>query len=147
MSERSGPRRPWDNKVPSVRLRTGVPGLFLVFEDRLSDSPFVERVWRCHSERAGRFHSIAASNFEMVVTRLRGQVRLTLRGPETKVTSEDCPADGEWLAIRFKLGTFMPKLPMARLIDRNDVDLPGLSPRSFWLDSAAWEYPDFNNAE
>jgi len=121
--------------------------MFLVFEDRLSDSPFVERVWRCHSERAGRFHSIAASHFEMVVTRLRGQVRLTLRGPETKVTSEDCPADGEWLAIRFKLGTFMPKLPMARLIDRNDVDLPGLSLRSFWLDNAAWEYPDFDNAE
>ena len=29
--------------------------MFIIFEDRLSDSPFVERVWRCHSERAGTF--------------------------------------------------------------------------------------------
>jgi hypothetical protein len=27
--------------------------MFLIFDDRPSDSPFVERVWRCHSERAG----------------------------------------------------------------------------------------------
>jgi hypothetical protein len=72
---------------------------------------------------------------------------LTLRGPETKQTTADCPADGEWLAIRFKLGTFMPQLPMARLIDRQDVNLPGVSHRSFWLDNAEWEYPDFDNAE
>ena len=31
--------------------------MFIVFEDRTSDSPFVERVWRCHSERAGTFEA------------------------------------------------------------------------------------------
>ena len=79
--------------------------MFLIFEDRLSDSPFVERVWRCHSERAGTFLSMAASHWEMVVTRHRGKTFLTLRGPETKATTADCPAEGEWLGIRFKLGT------------------------------------------
>lgn len=34
----------------------------LIFdEDRASDSPFVERVWRSHSEAAGWFVSIAES--------------------------------------------------------------------------------------
>lgn len=121
--------------------------MFLVFEERLSDSPFVERVWRCHSERAGRFHSIASPHWEMAITRLRGRIYLTIRGPETKATIEDCPSDGEWLGIRFKLGTFMPKLPVHRLIDRQDVDLPSLSPRSFWLEGDAWEFPSFDNAE
>lgn len=121
--------------------------MFLVFEDRLSDSPFVERVWRCHSERAGRFHSIASPHWEMAITRLRGKIYLTIRGPETRVTMEDCPADGEWLGIRFKLGTFMPKLPVHRLIDRQDVDLPTLTPQSFWLEGDAWEFPSFDNAE
>ncbi|MGE3872048.1 MAG: helix-turn-helix domain-containing protein [Parvibaculaceae bacterium] len=121
--------------------------MFLVFEDRPSDSPFIERVWRCHSERAGTFHSIASPHWEMAVTRLRGRTCLTIRGPETKATTEDCPADGEWLGIRFKLGTFMPKLPVSRLIDRQDVDLPSLSPRSFWFEGDAWEYPAFENAE
>ena len=41
----------------------------IVFDDeRASDSPFVERVWRCHSERAGTFVSVASSHCEIVVT-------------------------------------------------------------------------------
>ncbi len=121
--------------------------MFLIFEDRPSDSPFVERVWRCHSERAGRFLSVASPHWEMVVTRLRGEVTFTIRGPETKVTEIDCPAEGEWLGVRFKLGTFMPQLPVANLLDRNDVTLPGAARRSFWLNNSAWEYPNFENAE
>lgn len=121
--------------------------MFLVFEDRPSDSPFIERVWRCHSESAGLFHSIASPHWEMAVTRHRGRTYLTIRGPETKATVADCPADGEWLGIRFKLGTFMPKLPVSRLIDRQDVDLPSLSRDSFWFEGAVWEYPSFENAE
>src|SRR5215813_11986735 len=130
-----------------ARPRTGGARLFLVFSDRPSDSPFVERVWRCHSERAGRFLSIASSHWEMVVTRHKGKTTMTVRGPETKATAIDCPADGEWLGIRFRLGTFMPQLPVANLLDRQDVNLPGVTGRSFWLNGSAWEYPDFENAE
>ena len=91
--------------------------------------------------------SVAASHFEIAVTRLQGRTVLTLRGPETKATTVDCPADGEWLGIRFKLGTFIPRVPPGQLLDRNDVTLPGASSRSFWLDGSAWEYPSFENAE
>jgi AraC-like DNA-binding protein len=121
-------------------------GTFLVFEDRASDSPFVERVWRCRSERAGRFLSVASSHWEMVVTRHRGTTTLTLRGPETRATEIDCPAEGEWLGIRFKLGAFMPKLPVGKLIDGQDVAL-GTSARRFRLEGRAWELPSFANAE
>lgn len=120
---------------------------FIVFEDRPSDSRFVERIWRCHSESAGTFHSIAACHWEMVVARHAGRTSLTVRGPETRATRADCPAQGEWLAIRFKLGTFMPRLRPGDLRDRNDVTLPEAGTRSFWLDGSAWEYPDFENAE
>ena len=123
------------------------PSMFLIFEDRLSDSRFVERVWRCQSERAGTFLSMAACHWEMVVTRHRGKAFLTVRGPETKATTADCPAEGEWVGIRFKLGTFMPLLPARNLSDRKDVTLPGITSRSFWLHGSAWEYPDFENAE
>src|SRR5882724_9603444 len=109
-------------------------------DDRFSDLPFVERVWRGRSNRAGMFLSVAASHFEIAVTRLRGKTFLTLRGPETKATSADCPAEGEWLGIRFKLGTFMPHLTPGQLRDRNDVTLPDAASRSFWLNGSAWEY-------
>jgi hypothetical protein len=121
--------------------------MLLVFDDRASDSPLVERVWRCHSERDGEFSSVAASHWEMVVTRIGGQSSVTVRGPETRATSAWCPPDGEWLGIRFRLGTFMPEVPVARIRDRQDVVLPQAARDRFWLDGAAWEVPSFENAE
>jgi AraC-like DNA-binding protein len=76
-----------------------------------------------------------------------GQDVLTVRGLETKATTADCPAEAEWLGIRFKLGTFVPQLPARNLLDRRDVTLPEATNQSFWLNGSAWEYPDFENAE
>ena len=121
--------------------------MFLTFDERLSDSPFVERVWRSQSQGAGTFLSVAANHFEMAVTYQRGRTFLTLRGPETKATACDCPAGGEWLGIRFRLGTFMPRLTPGNLRDRRDVTLPAAARHAFWLDGSAWDYPDFDNAE
>jgi AraC-like DNA-binding protein len=83
----------------------------------------------------------------MAVTRHEGKTFLTVRGPETKATRADCPADGEWLGIRFKLGTFMPLLAARNLRDRRDANLPQASSRSFLLNGSRWEYPDFENAD
>ena len=120
---------------------------FIHFEDRDSDHPFVEKVWGCRSDRADRFLSVAATTFEIVVSRLQGQAFLTLRGPESQAASMDCPGEGEWLAIRFKPGTFIPRFLPQELRDRNDVTLPNVSKRAFWLNGSAIDYPDFENAE
>ena len=121
--------------------------MFLTFNDRSSDSPFVQRVWRSQSHSAGVFLSVAACHCEMAVTRHKGRIFLTVRGPETKATRAVCPAEGEWLGIRFTLGTFMTGFPPGDLKDRHDVTLPGAASRSFWLNGSAWQYPDFENAE
>ncbi|WP_119391006.1 AraC family transcriptional regulator [Taklimakanibacter lacteus] len=121
--------------------------MLFAFDDRSSDSPFIERVWRCHSLHAGSFRSIASPHWEMVITRHHGCSMFTLRGPETRPTFAEVPAEGAWFGIRFRLGTFMPGLPVARLIDRQDVNLPVVSGHSFWLNGAEWEYPDFDTAE
>ena len=118
-----------------------------VFEDRPSDSLFVERVWRCHSLRAGTFTSVAANNCELVVTRHRGRLRLTVRGPETRPTPADCPADAEWIGIRLSMGTWLPLFPAENVRDRHDADLPDVNRSKFRLDNAVWEYPSFDNAE
>jgi AraC-like DNA-binding protein len=122
-------------------------GKLITFADRPSDSPFIERVWRSHSDRAGVFHSIATCHWVMVVTRQEGKVYLTVRGPETKATLADCPAQGEWFGVLFKLGTFMPLMRSRDLRDRNDVTLPNATSRSFWLNGSAWEFPTFENME
>ena len=120
--------------------------MIFTFDERPSDSPFVERIWRAHSERAGSFISVAASHWEMVVTRQNGKTMLTVRGPETKATPLHCSADGEWLGIRFKLGTVMPHLPASNLVD-GAVNLPDAGSRSFWLHRSAWQFPDFEHAD
>jgi AraC-like DNA-binding protein len=122
--------------------------MFIVFDrDRPSDSPFIERVWSCHSERAGIFSSVASPHVELVFTRLNGVITVTLRGPETGARQVSCPANGEWLAIRFKAGTCMRARVAPQLLDGNDMNLPQVSPRSFWLQGTSWEVPTFENAE
>ncbi len=116
-------------------------------EDRPSDSPFVERIWRCHSEGANPFVSIAESRCELVVTRQRGHVTMTVRGPETRATSMGmCPAEGEWLGIRLKPGAFLAPWPARALVDAV-APLPNASGASFWLAGSSWQFPDFDNAD
>ena len=106
--------------------------MFIHFDaDRASDSPFIERVWCCHSEGGGPFLSVASSHWEFVVTRLAGETTITLRGPETKPREINCPSNGEWFAIRFKAGTFMPALPATNL--RVTIEGTGEDPRTIRL--------------
>jgi AraC-like DNA-binding protein len=117
------------------------------FDERLSDSPFVERIWRARSERTGGFLSVAASHWEIVISKYYGEITVTVRGPETRVTPLDVTLVGaEFFGIDFKLGTIMPHLPASALID-GDVELPDASRKSFWLNGSAWELPNYENAD
>jgi Helix-turn-helix domain len=122
--------------------------MFIRFDaDRPSDSPYIERVWCCHSEGGGPFLAVASSHWELVVTRLRGETTVTLHGPESRAREVNCPPNGEWFAIRFKAGTFMPALPVSNLLDGNDVNLPSAFRGRFRFDGSAWELPAYENAE
>ena len=116
-------------------------------EHRPSDSPFVERIWRCHSEGAYPFLSIAESRSELVVTKRQGTITLTVRGPETKATPlGDCPTDREWFGILFKLGTFLPHLPARNLVD-GELTLPLATSKTVWLSGSTFQFPTYENAD
>jgi hypothetical protein len=118
----------------------------LEFEDRPSDSPDVDRVWRSRSEGLDRMTSIATGHWTLVVWEEAGQVRAAVQGPETHATSAPVPEDTSFLGIRFALGTTMPWLPMERLVD-GYVELPDVSRRSLWLGGSSWSLPSYDNAE
>ena len=67
-------------------------------------------------------------------------------GPETRATVTAIPADAEFFGIVFSLGTFVPAIPHARLVDRT-MTLPAATPRSVWLDGSRWEIPTPENAD
>ena len=111
-----------------------------------SDSGFVEKAWRSHSEPEPAFMSIAVSHWQIVVTTQRHGTQLTLRGPETRATVTPIPADAEFFGIVFSLGAFMPAFPLASLVDRA-VTLPLATPSSVWLDGSRWDIPTPGNAD
>jgi AraC-like DNA-binding protein len=116
------------------------------FEEKPSDSPFVEVVWRNHSESGGNFISMASSHWQMVITKHNGKTKLTVRGPETKATPAYCPPGAEHFGIYFKHGVVMPNLPAIHLRDGN-LDLPEARSDSFWLNGSTWQFPDYENAD
>ena len=121
--------------------------MFLRFDDRPSDSPYIERVWRGFSSGGGPFVSVAAGHLELVVTRVADFTMVTLRGPETRATTINCPPDGEWAAIRFRPGVHLPSLPTRLLLDHRDIHLPVADDGSFVLEGSRWQLPDPDNAE
>ncbi|HUH96266.1 MAG TPA: AraC family transcriptional regulator [Anaerolineales bacterium] len=119
----------------------------LICEERPSDSPFVETIWRSHSEGSDPFVSMADGRSAMVIAKHQGRTSVTVRGPETKATLADGLAGVELFGIRFKPGTFLPNLPATLVMDRRDLDLPQAGSRSFWLSGSAWQIPSFENAD
>ena len=119
--------------------------LFVIDEWR-SDSGFVEKAWTSYSQPEPAFVSIAVSRWQIVVTTQRELTQFTVRGPETKATVTPIPADAEFFGIVFNLGTFMPAIPLASLVDRAMM-LPVATPSSVWLDGSRWEIPTPGNAD
>ncbi len=119
----------------------------LTFEERPSESPYIETIWRSASERAGAFISMADDRSGLVLTRFRGRTEMTVRGPEARATLAHGHAGAVFLGIRFKAGVYLRDLPPRLLLDRRDVNLPAAASGSFWLGSSAWQYPSYENAD
>jgi len=118
-----------------------------IFDSRASDSPLVEAIWRTQTERGGSFISTAATPWEMVITKEKGKITLSIRGPETKASPAPVPEGHvEYVGIIFKRGVFMPHLPKKDLVD-DALHLPESSRNSFWFQSGSWQFPNFENAD
>jgi hypothetical protein len=116
------------------------------FEQRPSDSPFVEKVWRTRGEPAESFTSVAVARSELVVTTQFGRASVTVRGPETKATTALIPADAEFFGIQLRLGAFLPSLPARQLVDAS-ITLPPATGQRFWMDGSVWQLPDYDDAD
>src|SRR5689334_10856587 len=117
-----------------------------VFDARPSDSPLVEAVWHTQSQGGGSFISTAASHWEMVVTKQKDRLTISIRGPETIASPAPIPEDAEFFGIIFKRGAFMPALPKKDLVN-GALHLPESSIRAFRLHGDTWQFPNFENAD
>jgi hypothetical protein len=115
-------------------------------EERLSDSPFVEKVMRGWTVSDGSSIRPAEISWHMVFTRHNGSLYPLVVGPLTTAGVATWGGEAEILWIKFRLGTFIPHLPTRNLLDI-ETRLPGASGKSFWLKGAAWQFPDYDNVE
>lgn len=118
------------------------------FEGRTSSSPLVTGTWTTTSDEVVEpvMMSTAAAQWEIVITRQRGDLTVMVRGPEAEAAPAPVPQDAEFFGIQFSLGTFMPGVDLRRLVG-DGLTLPTPSPRSLWLDGEAWELPTPDNAD
>lgn len=117
-----------------------------VFEGRLSDSPYIEMVWRGRVERDYAPVCPADVRWNLLFVRQNGRVRVSVEGATSQFVPKTQSAGSEFLVIKFRLGAFMPYLPAAHLLN-GDAILPAAARQSFWLNGAAWQLPDYDNAE
>ncbi|MBZ0289825.1 MAG: AraC family transcriptional regulator [Anaerolineae bacterium] len=117
-----------------------------IFEGRPSDSPYVEYIWRGRGERDYQPVCPADVRWNLLFMRRNGQVRVTAEGATTQYVPKDQFEGTEFLVIKFRLGTYLPYLPPQNFLN-DDAELPEAAGRSFWLNSFAWQFPDFENVE
>lgn len=118
----------------------------LIFEERLSDSPYIETITHGHTLCAGSTIRPAEIHWHMVFVRENGNVHPIVVGPLTTAGVASWGGDAEIVWVRFKLGTFMPHLPTRNHLDLETV-LPGAASQSFWLKGSAWQFPNYENID
>ena len=118
----------------------------IVFEECLSDSPYVESVTWGQTINAGAPTRPAEISWHMVFSMHDGRLHPILVGPWTSSGEVTYGAGAEILWVKFKLGTFMPHLPTRKFLNSETV-LPQARRHAFWLNGSAWQVPDFENVD
>lgn len=118
----------------------------ILYEQRLSESSFIETVTQGYTPCAGSTIRPAECNWHMVIVKREGNTHCLVVGPLPKAGTVAWGEGAEILWIKFKLGVFMPHLPIAHYLDR-ETTLPMGTGASCWLHSAVRQLPTFANTE
>ncbi len=118
----------------------------LIYEERLSDSPYVETVIQGRTDGDGSTIRPAECHWHMVIVKHHGRMQLLVVGPLLTSGVASWKGAAEVLWIKFKIGTCMPHLPLRNFVDI-ETPLPGAASRAFWLKGSAWSFPDYENAD
>jgi AraC-like DNA-binding protein len=114
-------------------------------EERLVESPYVE--WVAHGYTVADDVAMrpAEYNWHLIFTRHEGILRTLVVGALEAARPLSYAAGVESLWLRFRVGTFMPHVPMPTMLNR-EITLPAGSGNTFWLKNQVWEIPNFENA-
>src|SRR5258708_16079009 len=116
------------------------------FEDRLSDSPYIEGISYVRFETDFVPLCRADGRWELVVKTQGRKKSLIVAGPMTEASAALNLEGSEYIVIKFKFGTYMPYLPARNFLDA-EMSLPEARSKAVWLSGSVWQLPDYNNVE
>jgi len=114
--------------------------------ERPSASPFVQNYAWGRTDDPGQTTHYPDGAWYMLLTRSQGRTRLAVGGPALCRWQQPHAAGTEWLGLRLALGAFLAPFPAQPFLNTL-VELPGAGPTTFWLYSAAWEFPTLENVD
>ena len=118
----------------------------LLVEERASESPYVQTIMHGWTLDAGSTIRPAESHWHMVFVKEAGNFHPLLVGALTSSGKVSWGKGAEILWIKFKLGTFMPHLSAKQFVN-TEMPMPEATGQTFWLKSATWQCPNFENVE
>jgi AraC-like DNA-binding protein len=120
--------------------------MIVISEQRPVESPYIEWVGQGYTAADGLEIRAAEYNWHLIFTRHEGVLRTLVVGALEEARPLNYVAGAESLWIRFKVGTFMARLPASALLNR-EIILPEASGNNFWLKDKVWQIPTFENAD
>lgn len=117
-----------------------------IAEGRLSDSPYVDSIWRGRADADHTLMCPADGRWNLCFTNLNGRVQVSVEGPSTTAAPRTHVDGVNWLVIKFRLGVFFAGISARDYCDGSTL-LPEAAHQSFWLHSSAWHLPDYENAD
>ena len=117
-----------------------------LFEERESDSPYIEAVWR---GRAGSDYAPvcpASNRWHLLFLKQNGAVKVSVEGPLTKATPVTQAEGTEWFGVTFQPGFFLSSISIRNLVDERAI-LPLAAKTSFELAGSSFQFPDYENVE
>ena len=113
---------------------------------RLSDSPYVECIWRGQADKDHTVMCPADGRWNVRIARMNGKVDVLLEGPMAQAVPKTHVEGIEWIVIKLKLGVYIPSVSAKHLLVR-DVTLSPVVGDSFRLNHVTLPFFDFENAD
>src|SRR4029078_4164598 len=107
------------------------------YEEKASQSRFVDVIWRTHDTSDGTYLAAADACWDMVFIRSELGNRALLSGPSSKITPVPYRAGNRNVGIRFHRGSFLTHVPTSTMVDTTEA-LPMPMSEAFLLIRARW---------
>jgi helix-turn-helix protein len=116
------------------------------YEEKASQSRFVDVIWRTHDTSDGTYLAAADACWDMVFIRSVHGNRALLSGPSSTITPVPYRAGNRNVGIRFHRGTFLTHVPASAMVDTTE-SLPMPAEETFLLAGLEFPLPTYQTVD